>query len=181
MADIIEMKNEDVKKEKISVADYLGDRYLLELRYTPFDVKMGVVSEIMNNVISTIGGLNTTFLRRIATETFITTITNIDMNVADENGLKGFDQLCFTGSLEELKSDMGAEYAEFERILNERVQDYIRMETNPSVTIQGIYNQVSSALNSVMDVLSEQIKGIDVEQLGKMISDAVEKNGGVKK
>lgn len=167
--------SENNKENKISVADYLNDKYDLEITYTPFDSKMLIVSHIMDGVIKAVGGLNTTLLRRVFIETLVETITNIDMKITDENDLQGFDQLLFHNKLDELISDLGIEYVEFKKILDERVQDYIRIETNPAVTITQIYNQVKDYMNIVLDYVSEHIQGIDVEHLARQLATAVNK------
>lgn len=89
----------DSTNNKISVTEYINNNDLLVVTYLPFDTKMNIVSHILNSIISSVGGLNTSLLRRISTEVFINSITNIDMNIEDENGLRGFDTLLFTGKL----------------------------------------------------------------------------------
>lgn len=155
--------------DKISVADYLNNKDLLMVSYIPFDTKMQIVSQVLTNTINTVGGLNTTLLRRVATEVFIEAITNIDMNTSDENGLSGFDQLCYKKKLDDLKMILGSEYAEFETMLSERVGDYIRTETNPAVTINAIYEQITKYINTALNYISEQIQNIDTEELGKTL------------
>jgi len=88
------INNNEINKEnndKISVAEYLNNKELLVLTYLPFDTKMEIVSNIINSVTNSVGGLNTTLMRRVSTEVFIESITNIDLNIVDENNLKGFD------------------------------------------------------------------------------------------
>ena len=164
---------------KISVKDFIDNNELLEITYTPFDQKMEIVSKVLTETIKAIGGLNTSLLRRISTEVFIESITNIDMNVKDDNGLTGFDQLNYTNELDTLLAYMGNEYIEFTRILNERVADYIRIETNPSVTINAIYDNVKTQLNTVLDMLGDYIQNIDMEQLADTVSNIVDKAGVV--
>lgn len=162
---------------KISVSEYLGDYSLLEVSYIPFDTKLSIVSNILSNTINAIGGLNTSLLRRIATEVIIENVSNIDMNIEDENGLKGYDQLCFNNELNRLISLLGNEYVEFKHILDERVEDYIRIETNPSVTIDSIYNQIKNYFNVMMDYISERIQNIDVDELAEQLKPVIEKAG----
>ena len=88
-------KNMNESNTKISVYDYYNDNNKLEITFTPFDTKLQIVSNIISEVIKSVGGINTSLLRRISTEIFIETITNIDMKIQDENGLSGFDQLYF--------------------------------------------------------------------------------------
>ena len=139
----------DNKNNRISVNDYLDDKEKLELTYIPFDRKLEIVTHTLQGVIDSIGGLNTSLLRRISTEVFIEAITNIDMNIINENGLKGFDQLCYLNELDNLISLISNEYAEFERIVNERVSDYNRIETNSALAINAIHNQVRKNLNEL--------------------------------
>lgn len=161
------MKEDNTKK--ISISEYLEDNSLLEVIYIPFDSKLQIVSHVLNGMLKAIGGLNTSLLRKISTEVFIESITNIDMNIEDENGLKGFDQLCFHNELNNLTTLLGSEYIQLTQILNERVADYVRTETNPAVTINAIYDQVMERLTAALDLASGYIQKIDVEQLTKAI------------
>ena len=155
---------------RISVKEYLENEELLEATYLPFEDKLRIVSNTIRELVNTLGGLNTTMLRRVSTETFITAISNIDMSITDENGLSGYDQLCYHGVLDNLKYRLGNEYEEFERMMDERVDDYIRTETNPAVTINAIYAQVADLFNQAMDYLSKQIQNMDAEQVMTAIS-----------
>lgn len=167
-----------MNENKISVMDYVNDNDLLEVSYIPYDEKMQIVSHVFNSVINSVGGLNTSILRRISTEVFLESITNIDLGVEDENGLKGFDQLCYLGELDQLKIFLGNEYIEFQKILDEYVQDYIRMETNPALTINAIYNQLSEYAKIAMDYISNQIQNVDVDQVAETVTKFISTNGG---
>ena len=161
----MDTNNNVIEIKKISVSDYLRDNTLLEVKYLPFDVKLDIVSQVINNVIKSVGGLNQSLLRRVSTDIFIESITNIDMGLKDENDLEGFDQLCFHGELDNFINALGNEYQELVLILNERVNDYIRIETNPSVTIMKIYEQVTAYMGQLLDSISEYIQNVDVEKL----------------
>lgn len=163
--------------EKISVMEYLNDNSLLELTYIPYDEKLGIVSHIINGIIKSVGGLNTSLLRRISTEVFIGSITNIDMNKENENKLKGFDYLCYKDELDNLISTIGREYSEFKAILDEYVSDYIRTETNPAVTINAIYDQMKAYANIILEQLSKYIENIDVDELVNSIQPVLTKSG----
>jgi len=67
--------------------------------YIPFDNKLQIVSHIVQGLIDATKGINTALLKRISKEVFIESITNIDLNIIDENGLKGYDQLCYAKEL----------------------------------------------------------------------------------
>lgn len=164
---------------KISVQEYLADKSLLNVVYIPFDDKLSIVSRILNGLVGATQGLNSSLLRRISTEVFIEALTNIKMNVVnEENGLDGFDQLLFTQELDSLKMMLGAQYEEFEDILDEYVQDYIRTETNPSVTIQAIYDQVLKFANQITEYLTNTLSSVDVEELTSTLAQLAALNGG---
>ena len=167
-----------MSNNKISVKEYIENNELLTAVYIPFDEKLSIVSRIISELVNTIGGLNTSMLRRIATEVFIESITNIDMTITDENGLSGFDQLIYRDELENLKVKLGNEYDEFERILDERVDDYIRTETNPAITINAIYSQVADMLSKLIELFSKRIQEIDVDEFIDNISHLIPVSGG---
>ena len=168
-----------MENNKISVQEYLNNKELLSVVYIPFDTKIQIVSRVIRGLIDSTGGIMSSMLRRIFTEVVIESISNIDMNIEDENGLKGFDQLCYANELENMKIVLGNEYKEFEKILSEYISDYIRIETNPAITINQIYSQVTEFLSTLLDGLSEKIQDVDVEKLGDTITRLVSTNGGV--
>ena len=169
-----------MSENKISVQEYVNDNGLLEVDYVPYDDKMAIVSHVLNGVINSVGGLNSSLLRRIATEVFIESVSNIDLGIEDENGLKGFDQLCYLGELNKLKAYLGNEYQELQTMLDERVQDYIRTETNPAVTIEAIYNQLTEYAKIAMDYISNQVQNIDTDKVASVITNYITANGGDK-
>lgn len=133
--------------KKISITEYLNDKSLLELNYIPFHQKKQFIDDIISEVINSSGKIDTTLIRRISTEIFISALTNIDMGLADENGLQGYDQLCYKNELNNLTNSLGYEYIELQKILNEQVSDYIRIESNPVF-----------ALNKILDYLGANNK-----------------------
>lgn len=160
-----------MEENKITVQEYLNNKDLLKVTYTSFEDKLGIVSSAIRSSVKALGGLNTTMLRRVTTELFINTMTNLDLVSVDDNGLSGYDQLCYRNELQNLIDDLGFEYKEFQRILDERVADYIRTETNPAVTINAIYSQITEMFGNIFEVLSKQIQNVDVEQLLTYVSD----------
>ena len=174
---VINMNETTIEEKKYSVAEFLDNPEILEVTYLPFDSKLELASHVLVEVVKAIGGLNTSLLRRISTEAFIEAVSNIDMNVTDDNGLKGFDQLYYHGKLEYLLNLLGREYAELQHILDERTADYIRTETNPAVTINGIYERVRTVVNATLDQLSNVIQNIDVQKLTEQITPLINKDG----
>ena len=173
------IKTNEVINNKYSATEFIEDNSILEVQYLPFDSKLQIASQVLMGVIDAVGGLNTSLLRRVATETFIEAVSNIDMNIEDENGLKGYDQLCFYRQLDNLAAFLGYEYEELWNILNERVQDYIRTETNPAVTINAIYNQIKEYWEVAMNYISSTVKNVDVEKLTSQLSSLINKDGVV--
>lgn len=162
---------------KISVADFLADNTLLSATYIPFDDKIKIVSNILNGVTKAIGGINSSILRRIATETIIESVTNIDLNIVDDNGLKGYDQLCFHRELENLLKLIEPEYIEFDTIIKEYVNDYLRVETNSALTISMIYTQMKTGFDEIINWIKDYIQGIDLSDLENKIGQLMNKEG----
>jgi len=50
-------------------------------------------------------------------------------------------------------------------MLSEMISDYIRIETNPAITINLIYKQIQTYLNKMLDYISENIQNIDIDNL----------------
>lgn len=135
--------------DKISVMDFINDNSLLEVNYIPFDQKLLTVSMMLNNFIDNGTIENSSIIRRISTEIFIETISNIDLTIKDENGLEGYDQLYYNNEMDLLKQLLGFEYVEFENILNERISDYYRTESNSAFAIRYIYDRIVDILGSL--------------------------------
>lgn len=167
-----------MKDNKISVKEYIEDKGLLRGTYVSFNDKITIMSHVISELVNSIGGLNTSMLRRLATEVIIESISNIDMATTDENGLSGYDQLCYMNELDDLKMRLGNEYDEMERILDERIDDYIRTETNPAITINAIYSHVTDTLSDVIELIRKQIQNINVEELMQNISQLIPQTGG---
>ena len=123
---------------KISINEYLNDKSLLEINYIPFHQKKQIVDDIISEVINSSGKIDTTLIRRISTEIFISVLTNINMGLEDENGLQGYDQLLYTDELDGLINLIGNGYFELKKILDEQISDYIRNDSNPIPVLEGI-------------------------------------------
>jgi len=78
-----------------------------------------------------------------------------------------------------LEDRLGDEYSEFESILSDYLADYIRVETNPAITINAIYNQITQFASVVADYLSERIQNMNIEDVTSALSKLAAMNGGV--
>ena len=157
--------------DKISVNEFLNNSDLLEITYTPFYTKLQIVTKILNSVINATGEINTSIIRRISTQVFIENITNIDMSIKDENDLDGYDKLCYLNKLSDLKKLIGLEYIEFENILNERLMDYIRIETNPTYAVSEIYKMASNNTDALSTLLLDKSKDVEIDELVSQIGE----------
>ena len=161
---------------KISVKEYLDDRGLLEVTYVPFDDKVSIISHVVRSLIKATGGINSSMLRRISTEVVIESISNIDLSVLDENQLTGFDQLCYTNELANLERQLGNEYKEFMKILDEYISDYKRVETNPAITISRIYSNIVDFCGQMIGYISENLDDENMQKLVETISQSITSN-----
>jgi hypothetical protein len=91
-----------MNENKISVSEYLKDNGLLEINYIPYDVKLDIVDVVLSQVISddVMPKVDGALLKRVSTEVFIETITNIDMSIKSEVDLGGYDELCLNNELD---------------------------------------------------------------------------------
>ena len=81
---------------KITMQEFYENAELLEATYIPFESKLTIALTIVESLIDSHGSINTTILRRTATEMILDTITNIDMSLeCDEIGLNGYDYLYY--------------------------------------------------------------------------------------
>ena len=160
--------------DRISVSEYLKDNSLLQFNYIPYDKKIDIVSHVFSGVIQAVGGLNSTLLRMVKIEAIIENVTNLDLKIPGEDDLKGLDLLIYTNELPTLIQLMGREYEEFDKMFEEYTADYIRMETNPAVTIEAIYNRIAEQGTVIIDFLQEQIKNVDVEQFSSLLLNVIQ-------
>jgi len=111
---------------KISMQDFYYDNTKLESVYIPFESKLTIALAIIESLIDKHGGINTTILRRTATEMILDTITNIDLSLeCDEINLSGFDYLYYNEECyDQLMNLVGFQFGEFMRIVNEQAKDY---------------------------------------------------------
>ena len=110
---------------KISMKEYFDNNELLEVSYIPFDIKLQIISIIIQTLVSDYGHINRSIIRRVSIETIIESLTNIDMKLDCDNGLKGFDYMYYIkNGFMHLISNFEDQYDEFQKILEEQIADY---------------------------------------------------------
>lgn len=111
---------------KITMQEFYENAELLEATYIPFESKLTIALTIVESLIDSHGSINTTILRRTATEMILDTITNIDMSLeCEEIGLNGYDYLYYNEDCYNLLMGLiGFQFNEFMRIVKEQAKDY---------------------------------------------------------
>lgn len=131
--------------ERISVKEFLEDKELLELTYIPYDKKVEICETIIEQCSSEFENyhtLNSALLERVKKEIFISSITNLDFSIKDENGLDGYDQLCYHNMLNDLIEDCDYLYDQFEEIFQLMLNDY----RSDVLSIRGYFNSLKTAI-----------------------------------
>ncbi len=145
--------------EKISLKNYLENKDLLELTYTPYEDKMKIIDLIMDGcIVETTDGLvkiDSVVLERVSTEMFLSSITNIDMEESLENGLTVYDELCRVGEINNLIDRCGLEYKLFSDILYLRKKDFDKTNESIYTVINFIFEQLNGMFSDSKQLLSE--------------------------
>lgn len=163
---------------KISVSEYLNNKELLEVNYTPYDVKEKIVDVVLSQVITNdeMQKINSALLDRVSTQIFIEAITNIDMSVKSENGLDGYDELCMNNKLDELVYVIGVELSRFRDILDLKVEDFYRYSNSTSATLLSLKNLFVNFINKKSIEINELINDIDTHAISDKLKVLIEEN-----
>lgn len=163
---------------KISVSNYLENVELLEVDYTPYDVKVNIVDVILSQVIidDEIEKIDSALLKRISTQIFIESITNIDMSIKSDNGLDGYDELCLFDELDTLIELVYDEYRRFENILELKVNDFYRYKNSTSSTLLSLKNKLSKFVKEKSDEINNLIENIDTQALSNKLKVLIDEN-----
>jgi len=163
---------------KISVSNYLENVELLEIDYTPYDVKVDIVDVILSQVIidDEMEKIDSALLKRISTQIFIESITNIDMSIKSDNGLDGYDELCLLNELDDLLNLIFDEYSRFENILELKVADFYRYKNSTSSTLLSLKNKLSKFVKEKSDEINNLIENIDTQALSNKLKVLIDEN-----
>jgi hypothetical protein len=173
-----------MNENKISVSEFLETPELLEVGYTPYDKKVDIVDVILSQVIvnDEVEKIDSALLKRIKTQIFIESITNIDMSIESDDGLNGYDELCLLDELDMLIELIYDEYSRFEEILELKLQDFYRYKTSTSATMLSLKNNFLKFAKEKYDEISNMIDNIDThalsDKLKVFINDNIEKYRG---
>lgn len=166
-------------ENKISIKDYLENKELLEINYIPYEERVEICNVILDqctSVFEDYNTLNSVLLERVKTEIFISYITNLDFSIKDENGLDGYDQLCFMDELDDLIYTCGYLYEQFEDILALMINDYY----HNIASTRGYLNTLKTSILNWFAILkrdaNEYINSIDLKAIADKIIDTINKN-----
>lgn len=173
-----------MSENKISVSEYLNNKELLEINYTPYDIKNNIVDAILSQVIVKDGlhKINSVLLNRVSIHIFIESITNIDMSIKSDKNLDGYDELCFNNELEELLEIINDEYSRFKYILKLKIDDLNRYSNSTSATLVSLKRSVVEFIKQKSDEINQFITNIDTQvisdNLKVLINDNLKKYKG---
>ena len=167
-----------MNENKISVAEYLEDNELLEIKYTPYDVKSSIVDVILSQVTTKeeINKIDSALLYRISTQVFIEAITNIDMSIVSEENISGFDLLCLYDELDSLIDTIAEEFDRFEDILQLKVDDFHRYNTSTSATLLSLKKALSKFTKTKSDEMNELIQNLDTAAISNKLKNIINEN-----
>jgi hypothetical protein len=173
-----------MSENKISVSEYLNNKELLEINYTPYDIKNNIVDAILSQVTVKDGlhKINSVLLNRVSTHIFIESITNIDMSIKSDKNLDGYDELCFNNELEELLEIINDEYSRFKYILKLKIDDLNRYSNSTSATLVSLKKSVVEFIKQKSDEINQFITNIDTQAISDnlkvLINDNLKKYKG---
>lgn len=164
--------------EKISVKQYLENKELLKLNnYIPYHKKVKIIDSIMKQVCIVINGtynLDSVLLDRVKMQIFIEQCTNLDLSIMFEN-MDGYDLLKKEKYYDLILFDIQDELTEFERILQLRIDDFIRDKASVkgilNYKIESMYNYINLKIPEVLD----RVEKIDIESITKNFSMVLDK------
>lgn len=167
-----------MNENKISVSEYLKDNNKLEVNYIPYDVKLDIVDVVLSQVISNDGmpKVDSALLKRVSTEVFIETITNIDMSIKSEFDLGGYDELCLNNGLDFLIEFIEDEFDRFNEILDSKLNDFYRYNNSTGSVLMSLKNSLVKFINKKTNEVNELINTIDTKDISNRLKKLIEEN-----
>ena len=156
---------------KITVNEYIENENLLELTYSPYEDKINIVDLVIDSCIipteDNLVRIDSVLLDRISKEIFLSSITNIDMEIISENNITPYDELCRTNKLEELIDKCGYEYTQFEKMLKLRKHDFDIANNSIYTIINYIFDELNKSemfkSEEFINQLINQVKEIELK------------------
>lgn len=153
---------------KISVEEYLQNKQLLELTYVPYGQRVEICREILNqctNVFNNYSTIDSVLLNRVKNEIFIGAVTNLDFSIENNDGLDGYDQLCYEDELYDLIETCGYLYGQFDEILDLMLQDYYHNEGSLRSYFHNLKQSITTYIALERDSISSFIQGLDTKKI----------------
>jgi hypothetical protein len=164
------MKGNKDMNNKISVKEYLDNKKLLKLKgYIPYAEKVNIIDSIVSQIYIVINGtynLDSVLLDRVKSQIFIEQCTNLNLSIIEEEeNLDGYDLLKKTYTYEEIMKYIEAEVNELERILQLRIDDFIR----DKASVKGVLNykteKILDCVKTEIPSLINRVENIDAESV----------------
>lgn len=162
---------------KISAKQYVDNNDLLEVSYVTYEDKVRICDIVLSQVVSDIGYvmIDSALLERVSTQIFIENLTNIDMDVLDENGLSGYDTLCYYDELEYLVEIL-SDFDRMKHILNLKVEDFYRNQGSLKGYLHTLRNYIVDKVGILKDDISETIQSLDSKEISEKIIKIIKDN-----
>lgn len=155
--------------EKLRIEEYLENKSVLELFYTPYENKVEIVEVILSQVVkhNELVNVDTALLKRISFQVFMEHITNLDLSDTNSNGLNGYDYLCSKNEINDLLSldFIKNELDRFNEILDCKLNDIYREKTSVGYVLVYIKNIISSFMKNKQDELNDYISNLDTKKI----------------
>ena len=160
-------------ENKISVQDYLANKDLLEFIYVPHDKKVEICDVILNQVLYRDGfaTVNSVLLERVKIQIVIESISNLDLSVINDNGLNGYDLLCYNDELESLINN--SEFKKFDKIIELRLKDFYNDSASLRGYIDYLVNKAQRKAEQFKEYLSEFIQNLDSQAIANQVSNVI--------
>ena len=159
--------------KKISVKEYIDNKDLLTVRtYIPYSEKVKIIDSVMKQVCVSINGtynLDSVLLDRVKTQIFIEQCTNLDLSIMYDN-LDGYDLLKYYDEFNYIMYLIDEEFEELERILQLRINDFIRDKASVKGILSYKIEKVIDSINVSIPSIIERIEKIDMESMAKNFS-----------
>lgn len=162
------------KNKRISVEEYLLNKELLEVKkYVPYANKVLLIDAILKEVCFNKNGLFTldsVVLDRVKLQIFIEEYTNLNLSIKNQNELNGYDLLIMNREFDNVIDKFKDEFKELERILNLRLDDYLRDKSSLKGFLNYKIERIIGFLDYKTNNLIETINNVDVDKLTNSLS-----------
>lgn len=162
---------------KISANEYLNNKNLLEISYIPYEQKIDICDVIMSQLIIDVGYpiIDSCMLERISTQVFIENVTNLDLSIIDDNGLNGYDTLCYYDELNALLRTT-TEFEILKHMIELKYNDFKINQGSFKGMIHTLKEKFIKIIISNYENINTLFSSIDSQKASEKIANFVNKN-----